>query len=179
MHAELGTTGSSKNERRTLIRLTKTNFQIQITIIFDAFCLWFVVMIDIFCLFKGNHMHFHVTETKNLVGLYPGAAGVFTYYMAHKDLTLAVMFLYGRTIPGIHYHLYNVRVYPGRRKANKDLYEEMKSDKPYSNTGSSLKTLPDLGSGFSGLGGIVFIGKTPTVVIEIEMPPSFYKSTTE
>ena len=135
-------------------------------------------MIDIFCLFKGNHLHFNVTETKILFGLYPGAAGVFTYFMADKGLTLAVMFRYGSKITK-KYHLYNVRVYLGRRNANKDLYEEMKNDRPYSNTGSSLETLPDLGSGFSGRGGIVFIQKTPTVVIEIHMPPSYYKSTTE
>ena len=123
-------------------------------------------------------MHFHVTETENLFGLYPGAAGVFTYYMVDKDLTLAVMFLYGRTITGI-LHLYNVRVYPGRRQANKDLYEEMINDKPYSNSGLPLEPMTDLGSGFSGLGGIVSIPNTPTVEIKIEMPPSYYKSTTE
>ena len=123
-------------------------------------------------------MHYHVTETKSPFGLYPGAAGVFTYYMVDKDLTLAVMFIHGRTSvlnPAVR-RLYNVRVYPKVVNADQDLYDKMKKDEPYSANGE-WQRMTELGSGFAGRGRMYTPKDTPTLQIDIETPPS--KRTTE
>lgn len=119
-------------------------------------------------------MYHHVTES--LSGLFPGAAGVFTYYMLDKDLTLAVMFLHKHlTNADLGFGWYNVKVYPQSVMADQDLYDKMRNDKPYQANGQ-WHPMPNLGSGFTGRGKMS-IADTPTLEIVIEMPPS--KRTTE
>lgn len=75
-----------------------------------------------------------------------GVVGVFTYYLPEISKTLAVMF----SVP-FDYNLYSnwfdVRLYSGRKWANKDLYNEMYYGDPFEgndgwhrrNLGSGLK----------------------------------------
>ena len=129
-------------------------------------------MNDIFCLFKGTKMNYEVKETKGVTGLVPGAAGVFTYHILDKEVTLAVMFLHDTLInTNFVAALYNVKVYPGLDiNANYDLYFKMLTDNPHIANGKK-QHLTNLGSGFSGRGKIS-ISDPPTLEIEIQMAAS-------
>ena len=101
-----------------------------------------------------------------------GAAGVFTYYMLDKNLTLAVMFIWEHLMNNYPPNLgfYNVKVYLGHIKTNRDLYKNMTNDKPYK-ANDQWQLMTNVGSGFTGRGK-VSISDTPTLEIVIEMPPS-------
>ena len=115
-------------------------------------------------------MYHHVTE--KIAGLYQGAAGVFTYYMLDKDLTLAVMFVDTHRMDiDFSFRLYNVKVYPGSIMADLDLYSKMFKDAPYIPNGE-FQRMTKSGSGFSGRGKMT-ISDTPTLEIDIQMPASY------
>ena len=116
---------------------------------------------------------FRVKEAKDITGLLPGAAGVFTYQILAEDLTLAVMFLHDTLINcELGVGLYNVKVYPGLDiEANEDLYKKMFNDTPYLADGK-WQHMTNLGSGFSGRAKMT-ISDTPTLEIDIQMPASY------